>query len=76
MFADVRSGTAVRHPTLLHAYGVHDERRETSHGRGRGFESRIAHRVMSRDIEDSPNPHWGSGLFFLRVGPLGAPVGW
>jgi hypothetical protein len=32
--------------------------------------------VMSRDIEDGPNPQLGSGLFFVRVGPLGAPVGW
>jgi len=30
--------------------------------------------VMSQDIEDTSNPHWGRGVFFS--GPGGLPVGW
>jgi hypothetical protein len=42
-FTDVITITRVGRPTVMHVNGVHDDSTETSHDRGRGFESRIAH---------------------------------
>ncbi len=46
--------------------------------KARGFESLPFRCVMSRVIEDSPNPHQGSGCLFFGVRGLfrGAPVPW